>query len=126
MLARSSVEFVLSVESEYREWTQGGRVTKKAVALLALLILQAHAAQAQSAMPTNSVLLRTLMVESQYGRGSIFSLDVDQREYWITAKHILTGAKHPPYGSIATKSVSLKILAKAKEEKEEAFIQLEG
>ena len=50
------------------------------------------------------------MVESASGRGTIFSLDVDQREYWITAKHILNGAQHPPYGSIKTKSERLKIL----------------
>ena len=62
------------------------------------------------AQPTNNVLLRVSMVESQYGRGSMFSLDVDQREYWITAKHILTGAQHPPYGSIAAKTVNLRIL----------------
>ncbi|MGB9204751.1 MAG: trypsin-like peptidase domain-containing protein [Terriglobales bacterium] len=50
------------------------------------------------------------MVESRYYRGTIFSIDVDHHEYWITAKHILTGAKHPPYGSIPSKSVPLKIL----------------
>ena len=63
------------------------------------------------AYPTNNVLFRIAMVESQYGRGTIFSIDVDQREYWITAKHILTGAEHPPYGTVdTTKPVSLKIL----------------
>jgi hypothetical protein len=50
------------------------------------------------------------MVESRYGRGTTFSIDVDGREYWITAKHIITGAEHPPYGSIASKLVSLRIL----------------
>jgi hypothetical protein len=50
------------------------------------------------------------MVESKYGRGTIFSLDVDHREYWITAKHIVSGAKHPPYGSVTSKSVALRIL----------------
>jgi hypothetical protein len=40
----------------------------------------------------------------------MFSIDIDQREYWITAKHVLTGAKHPPYGSVADKSVTLLIL----------------
>ena len=50
------------------------------------------------------------MVESQDGRASTFSIDVDNREYWITAKHVLTGAKHPPYGSVTAKSVSLKLL----------------
>jgi hypothetical protein len=50
------------------------------------------------------------MIESSHGRGSVFSIDVDEREYWITAKHVLTGAEHPPYGSITSKSVSLRIL----------------
>ncbi len=50
------------------------------------------------------------MVESNYGRGTIFSIDVDGREYWITAKHIVTGAKRPPYGTVASPTVSLKIL----------------
>jgi len=61
-------------------------------------------------MPTTNVFTRVLMVESQYGKGSVFSIDVDKREYWITAKHILTGAEHPPYGSVTAKSVSLQVL----------------
>jgi hypothetical protein len=40
----------------------------------------------------------------------MFSIDVDGREYWLTVKHILTGAKHPPYGTIAAKTVSLSVL----------------
>jgi hypothetical protein len=40
----------------------------------------------------------------------MFSLDVDNRQYWITAKHILTGAEHPPYGSVTSQSVSLMVL----------------
>lgn len=50
------------------------------------------------------------MVESKYGRGTIFSVDVNHREYWVTAKHILTGAEHPPYGSIDDQTASLRIL----------------
>jgi len=51
------------------------------------------------------------MVESQYGRGSIFSVDVDEREYWITARHVLTGVESgPPYGSITDKPLGLRIL----------------
>jgi hypothetical protein len=68
------------------------------------------AALAQQATPTTNVLTRTLMIESRYGRGTTFSLDVDNREYWITAKHLLTGAEHPPYGSIRNSSVSLRLL----------------
>jgi hypothetical protein len=74
--------------------------------LLGALLLQISVV----AQPTNNVLQRVLMVESQFGRGSVFSLDVDQREYWINAKHILNGAQHPPYGSVESKSVQLRIL----------------
>jgi len=61
-------------------------------------------------MPTTNVLTRMTVVRSEYGSGTVFSIDVDRREYWITAKHVLTGAKHPPYGSITKKSVSLQLL----------------
>jgi hypothetical protein len=50
------------------------------------------------------------MVEFNHNRGTIFSIDVDGREYWITAKHILTGAEHPPYGSVTQQSVTLTFL----------------
>lgn len=60
--------------------------------------------------PTNNILTRTTMIQSQYGRGTAFSIDVDKREYWITAKHILTGAKHPPYGKFNSRTVSLSLL----------------
>ncbi len=79
-------------------------------ALLTYCALLASTTLAQPAPPTTNVLTRMTMVKSQYGKGTIFSLDVDRREYWITAKHILTGAEHPPYGSVTNKSVSLSIL----------------
>jgi hypothetical protein len=80
------------------------------------LILEASPATAQMAMPTVSLIERVLMVESHLTqgtravRGTIFSFDLDHREYWVTAKHILTGAKKPPYGSVTDKSVTLSIL----------------
>lgn len=83
---------------------------KVCVASFMSVLFQAAIALAQPAPPTANVLTRILMVESRYGRGSTFSLDVDQREYWITAKHILTGAEHPPYGSVTSKAVALRIL----------------
>src|ERR1035437_8924420 len=85
-------------------------MTGKYVGLLALLIFQGYLVLAQPAPPTYNVLTRILMVESQHGRGSISAIDVDNREYWITAKHVLTGAEHPPYGAIPAKTVSLQLL----------------
>jgi hypothetical protein len=61
-------------------------------------------------MPTGGVLTRMTIVMSNYGSGTAFSIDVDNREYWITAKHLLNGAKHPPYGTITSKSASLSVL----------------
>ena len=75
------------------------------------LLAFSSVAQAQS-MPTNNVLTRMTMIESRYGRGTTFSIDVDGREYWITAKHILTGAEHPPYGSITRESAELRLLTR--------------
>jgi hypothetical protein len=45
-------------------------------------------------------------------------VDVDEREYWITAKHIITGAKHPPFGTVDAKTVSLQILPQSNAKKE--------
>jgi hypothetical protein len=67
------------------------------------------------AQPTVDILQRVLMIESAHGRGSTFALDIDDREYWITAKHIITGATRPPYGSITVKVVDLKLLNPAAE-----------
>ena len=61
-------------------------------------------------MPTAGVLTRMTIIQSNYGSGTAFSIDVDGREYWVTAKHILTGAKHPPYGTITVKSAALRLL----------------
>jgi len=78
--------------------------------MLILLSLSSPAAMSQSAEATSNILFRVVMVRSHFDQGSMFSIDVDQREYWITAKHILTGALHPPYGSLTTKTVTLSIL----------------
>jgi len=77
--------------------------------LLLLFPVYISMAVAQSA-PTRNVLTRITIIQSEHGYGTAFSIDVDQREYWITAKHILTGAKHPPYGSITAKTATVRLL----------------
>ena len=74
--------------------------------------------QAQSATVTNNVWLRTFMVKSDKEAGTIFSIDVDEREYWITAKHIVTGAKHPPFGAVEAKTVTLSVLPQSDSNKD--------
>jgi hypothetical protein len=84
--------------------------------IAAALFLEALPAPAQIAAPTTNLIERVLMVESQINEanhtvlGTIFSFDSDHREYWLTAKHVLTGAQKPPYGSVTEHSVTLAIL----------------
>jgi hypothetical protein len=40
----------------------------------------------------------------------MFSVQVDEREYWLTAKHILTGHKSGPAGEVKEKSIALDVL----------------
>jgi Trypsin-like peptidase domain len=81
----------------------------RALAIVALSFAHVAMAPAQSA-PTTNILTRITVVESEYGLATAFSIDVDGREYWMTAKHVLTGAQHPPYGSLTKKSASLRLL----------------
>lgn len=64
----------------------------------------------QSAQATAGILFRTVMVKTATEQGTMFSIDVDGREYWLTAKHLLTGAKQPPFGNVTAKNVSLFVL----------------
>jgi hypothetical protein len=83
----------------------------KSVAALALaLAFSCQSVYGQSARPTFNALSRTFMVQTTTERGTIFSIDVDGREYWITAKHLLKGLKHPPYGEFKEKSATVQIL----------------
>ena len=75
-----------------------------------ILMLCTLVGQQALAQPTSNILTRISMIESATSRGTVFSIDVDGREYWITAKHVITGAKHPPYGSITKTSERLKLL----------------
>jgi hypothetical protein len=68
------------------------------------------ALDAQSAMPTTNILFKTFMIRTKTDEGTMFSIDVDDREYWLTAKHILTGRKSGPAGEVTEKSVSLDVL----------------
>lgn len=56
------------------------------------------------------LLQRVLKIDYKNQRGTSFSIDVDGREYWITARHILTGAKSKPYGTFADKVVDMRLL----------------
>ena len=63
-----------------------------------------------AAQPSFNALSRTLRIKTQFGTGTIFNIDVNGREYWVTAKHILTGAKGKPFGHIDQQTVQVEML----------------
>lgn len=65
----------------------------------------------QPATPTLLAIQRTFMIQTIHGRGTVFSIDVDNREYWITAKHLFTGIESGPQGDFSTRTVQANILA---------------
>ena len=50
------------------------------------------------------------MIKTKTEAGTMFAIGVDNREYWLTAKHILTGRKTGPPGEVKEKTVSLDVL----------------
>ncbi len=82
-------------------------------ALISLVIASSLTVQTrgQSAQATSTALLRTVMIATNFGRGTAFSVDVDNREYWFTAKHMFTGIKTGPAGEFNTKTVQANILS---------------
>jgi hypothetical protein len=84
---------------------------QKAFAILLTITSCSGPSLAQSAQATGEALFHTFMIATNFGRGTTFSIDVDNREYWITAKHIFTGIKTGPAGEFSTKMVQANILS---------------
>ena len=83
----------------------------RALLFFAAAMLISRGSLAQSAQATSNALFHTFMIATNYGRGTTFSIDVDNREYWITAKHMFTGIKTGPAGVFETKRVQASILS---------------
>ena len=75
-----------------------------------ILFLLSCASLFLDAQPTADVLQRVFMIDYKNERGTVFSIDIDGGEYWVTARHILTGAKSKPYGNYPDKTIEVKIL----------------
>ncbi len=84
--------------------------TRRCCSVLFLLATCCSSLGAQSAQPTVDILFRTLMIKYKHEAGTMFSVDVDNREYWLTAKHILTGRTSGPAGVVNQKEVTLEVL----------------
>lgn len=65
-----------------------GAVRKRALPAL-LLFLVGAAARAQ--VPTSNVLYRVLRLKTATSTGSAFTIEVDEKQYLITARHLLKG-----------------------------------
>jgi hypothetical protein len=83
----------------------------KAVLFLLTIMFFSCRSLGQSAQVTSNALGRTFMIETRVGRGTTFSIDVDNREYWITAKHMFTGIKTGPAGVFTSRTVQANILS---------------
>ena len=53
------------------------------------------------------------LAPSAYTPGTMFTTVVDGREYWITAKHLVTGATTLPWGVVGQQTVPLRVLSSA-------------
>jgi hypothetical protein len=60
-------------------------------ALSALLVAWFAGAVAWAQVPTSNVLYRVLRIKTATSTGSAFTIEVDGRQYLITARHLLTG-----------------------------------
>lgn len=60
-------------------------------ALSALLVLCLAGVAAQAQVPTSNVLYRTLRIKTAASTGSAFTIEVDGKQYLITARHLLKG-----------------------------------
>lgn len=86
-------------------------MTLKALLFLSVAVPFTCISLGQSAQVTGNALMRTFMIETNVGRGTTFCIDVDNREYWITAKHMFTGVKTGPAGVFKTEKVEANILS---------------
>lgn len=66
-------------------------MARGAPALLATLIVTVAGAVAWAQVPTSNVLYRVLRIRAGAGTGSAFTIEVDGRQYLITARHNLEG-----------------------------------
>jgi len=64
----------------------------------------------QSPIVNKTALLQTRLIQTTKSIGTAFVIEVDKREYWITAKHIFTGIENAPPGTFTTKTVQANLL----------------
>jgi len=83
---------------------------KSVLMIVCLTLLSGAACFGQSIVINRPALLQTRLIQTTKGIGTVFVVNVDDREYWITAKHIFTGIENAPPGIFTTKTVQANIL----------------
>jgi hypothetical protein len=84
---------------------------RRSVLVVACLTLLFHAAGfSQPTIINKTALIQTRLIETKKNIGTAFVIEVDHREYWITAKHIFSGIENAPPGVFTTKTVQANVL----------------
>jgi hypothetical protein len=87
------------------------KMCRRSILFMAFLtLLPGAACSGQSIVINRIALLQTRLIQTTKSSGTAFVVNVDNREYWITAKHIFTGIENAPPGVFTAKSVQANIL----------------
>jgi hypothetical protein len=78
--------------------------------IVCFALLSGAACFGQSIVVNRIALLQTRLIQTTKSIGTAFVVNVDSREYWITAKHIFTGIENAPPGIFTTKTVQANLL----------------
>lgn len=83
---------------------------RSAPVIVCLILLSGAACVGQSIVINRLALLQTRLIQTTKSVGTAFVVNVDNREYWITAKHLFTGIENAPPGVFTAKTVQANIL----------------
>lgn len=83
---------------------------KSALVVACLTLSFSATCSSQSTFVNKTALLQTRLIETTKDAGTAFVIEVDNREYWITAKHIFTGIANAPPGIVSAKTVQANVL----------------
>jgi hypothetical protein len=83
---------------------------RSVLVIVCLTLLSGAACLGESIVVNRLALLQTRLIQTTKGIGTVFVVNVDNREYWVTAKHLFTGIENAPPGVFMTKTVQANIL----------------
>lgn len=72
---------------------------RSVLVIVCLTLLSGAACLGESIVVNRLALLQTRLIQTTKGIGTVFVVNVDNREYWVTAKHLFTGIENAPPAS---------------------------